>query len=103
MNDSRTAQKEKLVADVKQVMGELEAILRDSASDAGDEVSKLQDKMRDRLRAARGSLTELEYEMVDKAKAAANATDEYVHTRPWTAIGVAAGIGAVIGLLLNRR
>lgn len=103
MNDSRTAQKEKLVADVKQVMGELEAILRDSASEAGDEVSKLQDKMRDRLRAARSSLTELEYEVVDKAKAAANATDEYVHTRPWTAIGVAAGIGAVIGLLLNRR
>jgi len=103
MNDSRTTQKEKLVADVKQVMGELEAILRDSASEAGDEVSKLQDKMRDRLRAARSSLTELEYEVVDKAKAAANATDEYVHTRPWTAIGVAAGIGAVIGLLLNRR
>ena len=40
---------------------------------------------------------------MDRAKAAARATDDYVHDNPWQAIGVAAAIGLVAGLLLNRR
>jgi ElaB/YqjD/DUF883 family membrane-anchored ribosome-binding protein len=40
---------------------------------------------------------------LEKAKAAAAATDEYVHEHPWHAVGVAAGVGLVIGLLIGRR
>ena len=38
-----------------------------------------------------------------KAKAAATTTDEYVHSKPWTAVGVAAGVGLIIGMLVGRR
>ncbi|MDQ1316092.1 MAG: hypothetical protein QG662_2201, partial [Pseudomonadota bacterium] len=38
-----------------------------------------------------------------RTKAAAKATDEYVHVHPWQAIGVAASVGVVIGLLIGRR
>jgi ElaB/YqjD/DUF883 family membrane-anchored ribosome-binding protein len=41
--------------------------------------------------------------LVEKSKAAAKVTDEYVHDNPWKAIGVSAGIGLVIGLLIGRR
>jgi len=45
--------------------------------------------------------------VVDKSRAAARATDEYVHENPWQSIGVAARVGAalgvVIGALLSRR
>ena len=41
--------------------------------------------------------------MVTKSKAAARATDDYVHDHPWKAVGVAAGVGLLIGLLLNRK
>ena len=37
------------------------------------------------------------------AKAAARATDDYVHDNPWQAIGAAAAIGFLAGLLMNRR
>jgi ElaB/YqjD/DUF883 family membrane-anchored ribosome-binding protein len=37
------------------------------------------------------------------SKRAAAATDEYVHENPWTVIGVAAGLGLVIGVLLGQR
>ena len=37
------------------------------------------------------------------ARAAARATDVYVHESPWTAIGVAAGVGLLVGLILGRR
>ena len=34
---------------------------------------------------------------------AAKATDTWVHDHPWTAIGIAAGIGVLLGLVVNRR
>ena len=48
-------------------------------------------------------LQELEGEAVDRAKAAARYTDDYVHDHPWQAIGIAAGVGLAVGLLMNRR
>ena len=37
------------------------------------------------------------------SKDAAKAADVYVHLYPWTAVGVAAGVGLVVGLLSSRR
>ncbi|MCZ7654646.1 MAG: hypothetical protein M5R42_10755 [Rhodocyclaceae bacterium] len=38
-----------------------------------------------------------------KTRLVARATDDYVHDNPWRSIGIAAGIGLVIGLLIGRR
>ena len=34
---------------------------------------------------------------------AARATDDYVHDNPWQAIGVAAAVGFLVGLVISRR
>ena len=34
----------------------------------------------------------------DRARAAAGQADEYVHDRPWTAIGLAAAVGLIVGV-----
>ena len=41
--------------------------------------------------------------VADRAKAAARATDDFVHDNPWKAIGIAAGVGFLLGLLVNRK
>jgi ElaB/YqjD/DUF883 family membrane-anchored ribosome-binding protein len=48
-------------------------------------------------------LGEAESAVADKTRQMANVTDEYVHEHPWKAVGVAAGIGLIIGLLISRR
>jgi ElaB/YqjD/DUF883 family membrane-anchored ribosome-binding protein len=40
---------------------------------------------------------------VDRARAAARYTDDYVHDNPWRSIGVAAAVGFLVGLMINRR
>ena len=40
---------------------------------------------------------------LDRAKATARATDEYVRDNPWQALGVAAAVGVLVGLLMSRR
>lgn len=42
-------------------------------------------------------------EVEARARAAAQAADDYVHDKPWQSIGVAAGIGFLIGYLIGRR
>jgi ElaB/YqjD/DUF883 family membrane-anchored ribosome-binding protein len=48
-------------------------------------------------------MAEAQAALLVRTRAAAKATDEYVHMHPWKAIGVAAGVGLVIGMLIGRR
>jgi ElaB/YqjD/DUF883 family membrane-anchored ribosome-binding protein len=41
--------------------------------------------------------------VVERAKPAAQACNHYVHDHPWTAVGLSALAGLLIGLLANRR
>ena len=48
-------------------------------------------------------LTEVEEEAMRRAREIADATEEYVRENPWQSVGIAAGVGLVLGLLLGRR
>lgn len=39
----------------------------------------------------------------ERAKEATRAAESYVHDKPWSALGIAAGVGIVIGFLFGRR
>ncbi|RYF38205.1 MAG: DUF883 family protein, partial [Comamonadaceae bacterium] len=68
-----------------------------------EKFAALRASMQTRLADAKVRLVEAEAVLVAKTKAAAKATDEYVHESPWTSIGIAAGLGLVVGLVLSRR
>ena len=95
--------KDKLVADMKVVIADAEELLKATASAAGDRVTAARTRMEDSLRTARIKLAEAQEVVVDKAKAAARATDDYVHANPWRSVGIAAGAGLIIGMLISRR
>ena len=95
--------KDKLVQDLKIVVADAEELLRATASQAGEKVAAVREKVQDSLHRAKIKLAEAEEVLIDKGKQAARQTDEYVHDNPWKAVGIAAGIGFVIGLLIGRR
>ena len=94
---------DKLAQDLKIVISDAEELLRATASQAGDKVSAAREKIQDSLRQAKAKLAEVEDILIDKGKEAARATDEYVHDNPWRAVGIAAGVGLIVGLLIGRR
>ena len=98
-----TAAREKLAQDLKIVISDAEDLLRASASQAGEKAAAARDGIEDSLRQAKAKLAEAEDILLDRGKQAARATDEYVHDHPWQAVGIAAGVGLVIGLLISRR
>ncbi len=101
MND--TVNKEKLVADLKVVVADTEELLRATAGQAGEKVSAIRDRLQDHLANAKASLADAQAAMVDRAKQVGRYTDDYVHDNPWRSVGIAAGVGLVIGLLIGRR
>jgi len=101
MNDHATT--DKLVADLKVVIADAEELLRATASTAGEKVSAARAKMEESVRAAKVKVAQAQDVMVDRAKVAAQATDDYVHAHPWKAVGFAAAIGVILGMLISRR
>ena len=103
MNDMTQVSKEKLIADFKVVVADTEELLRSTAGQAGEKLSELRAKAQDHLATAKIKLADAEAAIVDKAKQAGRVADDYVHDNPWGAVGIAAGIGFLVGLLIGRR
>ena len=75
------------------------ALIAATADVAGEKVGEA----RRRLAAALDKGKELYGRVRDKAVEGAKATDETVRAHPYEAIGMAFGVGALIGFLLSRR
>ena len=103
MLEITAAQRDKLMADLKLVIADTEELLRVTAGQAGEQAKEMRGRMLTRIEQAKASLLEMQQASLAKAKAAGHAADEYVHDNPWKAIGAAAGIGLIAGLLIGRR
>lgn len=94
--------KEKLMQDLQNVVADAEELLRATANQTGDRVSAARERIEENLAAAKQRLAIAERAVLEKTKLAATATDEYVHDNPWQAIGIAAGVSLLIGMLISR-
>ncbi|MDX1669613.1 MAG: YqjD family protein [Limnobacter sp.] len=95
--------KDRLFSDMKIVLNDAEDLLKAAASSSGERAVELREKAMVSLRRAKEAMSDAQTAVVDKTKAAAKATDDYVHDHPWKAVGIAAAVGFVLGLIINRR
>lgn len=95
--------KDKLITDIKVVLTDVEDLLKAATAATGETAAALREKAADRLKLATEKLTDLQEAALLKGREAAKVTDEYVHDHPWTAVGIAAATGFLIGLLVSHR
>lgn len=103
MNAESQISKEKVVSDLKVLIGDTEELLKATAGQAGEKMAVARERVQASLAVYKERLVEAERALMERTKEAARATDEYVHDHPWQAVGVAAGIGFLLGLLVSRR
>lgn len=103
MNELTATQTDKLMADLRLVVADAEELLRTTAGQAGEGAAELRDKVSATLARARASLADAQESALARARAAGRAADDYVHDNPWRSIGIAAGFGLLVGLLIGRR
>ena len=96
MTQSIDTAKDKLIADFNAVIADTEQLLRSVASVGGEKASAMRASVEENLAVARRHLVDLQ-----------DSTDEYVRANPYQSIGIAAAVGAtvgiLVGLMLNRR
>lgn len=102
-HDEAQINSENLIGDFKALMADAEDLIKATASHEDGPLSAIRSKAIDTLNNAKETLSSAEGTVVEKAKVAAERTDEFVHRNPWEAVGVAAGLGLLIGLFIRRR
>ena len=89
----------RLVSDLKTLVHDAEDLLKATAGQAGEKLTEA----RGRLTAALESAKDTCHRLEEKTVAAAKATDHCIRDHPYETIGVAFGLGLLIGVLVGRR
>src|SRR5690242_21185786 len=94
---------EKLFADLQAVVRDAEALLKATTGLAGEKVQEVRARAEETIKQARTRIDSVEDDALRRAKELASTADGYVRENPWQAIGVAAGVGLLLGLFLSKR
>jgi ElaB/YqjD/DUF883 family membrane-anchored ribosome-binding protein len=91
-----SAEIQNLIADVEDLVARI-ADLKDA------DVARVRSRVLRAVGAAKELLAENADNLRRQAQRAATTADDFVHDSPWQAVGIAALVGAVVGILATRR
>jgi ElaB/YqjD/DUF883 family membrane-anchored ribosome-binding protein len=94
---------DQLIDDLTAVIRDAENLLRATAAQTGEKVDEMRARAEESVRMAKERLSGIEEETLKHARVLAGEADEYVRGNPGQAVGIAAGVGLVLGLLMSRR
>jgi ElaB/YqjD/DUF883 family membrane-anchored ribosome-binding protein len=97
------AAKAQLLEDFGKVVSDTEALLRSLANEGGEKAAAMRASVEANLNSAKARLRTLQGVAAERAVDAAKQADDYVHANPWTAVGLAAAVGVIVGLILSNR
>lgn len=97
------AVRDRLASGLKQLVDEADQLLQNAQRSGNGQFSAAREKFEAQLRQARAQLDRLEQSAVENARRAARATSQAVHEHPYSAMGIAAVAGVLIGMLIARR
>ena len=95
------ANKDALQQDLHALIGDAEKLLQHAANLAGDQAEELRKSIQSNLQRARETLGSSEAVVWEQVEDLQRASESYVQKNPLQAIGIAVGIGLLIGLLLR--
>jgi len=94
--------KQKIIEDIKVLLNDSEELVRLSASLPAEGVDALRTRLRDHVDAARNALESAQSSAQERYRASLDGTVQYTRDNPWQALGIAAGIGFLAGILVSR-
>jgi len=93
------ANMEKLMADLKLLTRDAEALMHATSGQTGEKFAELRSRLSAALESAKATCHRIE----ERAIAGAKVADKTIREHPYESIGVAFGVGLLIGVLVGRR
>jgi ElaB/YqjD/DUF883 family membrane-anchored ribosome-binding protein len=91
-------QTDKLMKDLRLVVQDAEDLIRATAGEVNEKTRQARVRLSQTLDKAKETAQDLQVRAVEKAKVA----DELIRDHPYESIGVAFGVGVLLGLIVNR-
>ena len=91
--------KGKMSDDLRMIVSDGEDLLKAAANASGEGFTAARDKFAEQVMNVKAKLRDVSRPAIEEAGRA----DDYVQENPWTAIGVAAAVGMLIGFLAAKR
>ena len=99
MQEGNEVTREKIKEDLRTLVRDAEALLKATASDMSDKAREARARLGEALEKAKATCKHME----EKTVAAAKATDKVIREHPYQSIGVAFGVGVLLGVLVSRK
>ena len=104
MEPSRTRlASDRVLGDLKTLADDADALLRATAQDAGEKAKEIRARLAIAIDKAKSTCDEMRVQGFASAKAAAQKTDDTIRAHPYESMGVAFGVGVLLGALLTRK
>jgi len=95
--------RERVMTDLKTLARDAEELLKATAGDAGEKIKETRVRLAAALERAKSTCHELQEETAATARVAAKKADTVIRQHPYESIGVAFGVGLLIGVLVTRK
>lgn len=100
---TQEAPQDALQVELQALIGDAEKLLQHAADMAGDQADELRKHIQLNLQRARETLGSSEEVIRQRAEDIQQVSETYIKNNPLQALGIAAGVGLLIGLLLGNR
>ena len=92
-----------LMTDLKAVISSAEDLLNATANQSGAAIESARAKAESTIEQARKKVIDLEEAVLDRAKEVVANGEHQIKEHPWSAVGISAAVGLLLGLLIGRR
>ena len=93
-----TTETKRVVNDLKIIGRDTEDLIKATAGDLTDKANEARSRLITAVESAKDTCVELQ----EKAVAGARTTDKLIRKNPYKSLGIALGVGVLVGLLVNR-
>ena len=92
-----------LMDEFRALIGSIEDVYAAVADSSDEKITEMKGQAEANLMKAKATLGNIKRHAAGKAREISADSDDYVHESPWTAVGFAAAIGVLLGVLIARR
>ena len=94
---------DRLMRDLGAVVADVEELVKSTAGNASETIIEARKRVESSLSAAKASLSCAQPCAIGKARTAGQSTDAYLRENVWMAIGVAGGVGLLLGAIVGLK
>lgn len=95
--------RERVLADLRALAHDSEELLKATAGDVSDKAKEARSRLAEALGRTKTTIAHLQNQALAGAKVAAKKADTVIREHPYESIGVAFGVGVLLGVLLTRK